>query len=64
MSEAGDPRQAWRRVTTWLEQHAPDVFDPRPKNGPVRVWARANGFLVSDRGRIPASIREAYEATL
>ena len=28
----------------------------------VRQWARANGHKVSDRGRIPASVREAYEA--
>ncbi len=28
----------------------------------VREWARANGHTVPDRGRIPADIREAYEA--
>ena len=28
----------------------------------VREWARANGYEVSDRGRIPASVREAYDA--
>jgi hypothetical protein len=36
------------------------------QNGPdlaaVREWARANGHSVSDRGRIPAAIREAYAA--
>ncbi|MEU0235955.1 MULTISPECIES: histone-like nucleoid-structuring protein Lsr2 [unclassified Streptomyces] len=37
--------------------------DPRPEDRPVRLWARANGYLVNDRGRIPASIREAYEAS-
>ncbi|MFG2780377.1 histone-like nucleoid-structuring protein Lsr2 [Streptomyces prunicolor] len=37
-------------------------LDPRPEDEPVRLWARANGYLVNDRGRIPASIREAYEA--
>ncbi len=30
----------------------------------IRLWAHANGYLVNDRGRIPASIREAYEASL
>lgn len=30
--------------------------------GTVREWARANGYDVADRGRIPASILEAYEA--
>ncbi|MBQ9918656.1 MAG: Lsr2 family protein, partial [Microbacterium sp.] len=28
----------------------------------VREWARANGHTVSDRGRIPASVLEAYGA--
>lgn len=27
----------------------------------IREWARTNGHAVSDRGRIPASIVEAYE---
>lgn len=28
----------------------------------VRDWAKQNGFTVSDRGRVPASVLEAYEA--
>lgn len=28
----------------------------------VREWARANGHQVPDRGRIPADVREAYDA--
>lgn len=28
----------------------------------IREWAVANGHEVSDKGRIPAPIREAYEA--
>ncbi|MEU7302221.1 Lsr2 family protein [Streptomyces sp. NPDC007206] len=27
----------------------------------IRVWAKENGYEVNDRGRVPASIREAYE---
>ncbi|MET7381542.1 Lsr2 family protein [Streptomyces sp. NPDC005526] len=27
----------------------------------IRAWAKENGFEVNDRGRVPASIREAYE---
>ncbi|MGW7266258.1 Lsr2 family DNA-binding protein [Streptomyces sp. NPDC054842] len=38
-------------------------LDPRPEDEPVRLWARANGYLVNDRGRVPAAIREAYEAS-
>lgn len=30
--------------------------------GPVREWAKANGHQVSERGRVPASVLEAYEA--
>jgi hypothetical protein len=28
----------------------------------VREWARANGFEVADRGRIPRAVTEAYSA--
>ena len=28
----------------------------------AREWLRSNGHEVSDRGRIPASVREAFEA--
>lgn len=28
----------------------------------VREWARANGHTVSDRGRVPAAVQEAYAA--
>ncbi len=27
----------------------------------VRQWARDNGYEVSERGRVPANIREAYD---
>lgn len=26
----------------------------------IREWAARNGYVVSDRGRIPATVREAY----
>lgn len=28
----------------------------------VRAWARSNGHQISERGRVPASILEAYDA--
>lgn len=28
----------------------------------IREWARSNGHKVPERGRIPAEVREAYEA--
>ncbi|MFE6766682.1 histone-like nucleoid-structuring protein Lsr2 [Streptomyces sp. NPDC057689] len=43
------------------QQQPPYVQDAQPQgDDAVRVWARANGYLVNDRGRIPAAIREAY----
>lgn len=33
-----------------------------PSAGEVREWARENGWEVSDRGRVPAEVREAYDA--
>jgi len=32
-----------------------------PSTAQVRDWARSNGYQVSDRGRISADIRAAYE---
>jgi Lsr2 len=38
----------------------------RSQSGPsaaeIRDWARSNGYDVPDRGRIPAEIRDAFEA--
>ena len=34
----------------------------REQAGAIRDWARKNGHSVSDRGRIPASVVDAYEA--
>lgn len=32
------------------------------KNAEIREWARANGYTVSDRGRIPAEVKAAFDA--
>lgn len=32
-----------------------------PSTEVVRKWAQSNGYEVKERGRIPASIREAYD---
>lgn len=34
----------------------------RERSGDIRAWARAAGIAISDRGRIPASVLEQYEA--
>lgn len=33
----------------------------RPDAADIRTWARSNGHVVSDRGRIPDSVVTAYE---
>jgi nucleoid-associated protein Lsr2 len=33
-----------------------------PSASQVREWARAHGYEVSDRGRVPADVRAAYDA--
>jgi Lsr2 len=34
---------------------------PRNDVSEVRTWARANGYNVNDRGRVPAGVVEAYD---
>ena len=34
----------------------------RERGGDIRAWAKGQGITVSDRGRIPASVVEQYEA--
>jgi hypothetical protein len=34
----------------------------RNNTAAIRAWARAHGHPVSDRGRIPAAVRQAYDA--
>lgn len=33
-----------------------------PSSKEIRDWARSNGFEVSDRGRVSAEIRQAFDA--
>jgi hypothetical protein len=34
----------------------------RDRSDGIRAWAKAHGIAVSDRGRIPASVAEQYQA--
>jgi hypothetical protein len=36
----------------------------REPSGAIRAWAKAQGIAVSDRGRIPASVVEQYQAAI
>jgi LDH2 family malate/lactate/ureidoglycolate dehydrogenase len=35
----------------------------RQRSGDIRAWAKTQGITVSERGRIPASVVQQYEAT-
>jgi hypothetical protein len=43
-------------------QRRPRTSSGRQRSGDVRAWAKKQGIAVSDRGRIPASVVEQYEA--
>ncbi len=34
----------------------------RQRSADIRAWAKQHGLVVSERGRIPASVAEQYEA--
>jgi hypothetical protein len=43
------------------------VQDGRRRTGqrdyaPIRTWAKQNGYEISDRGRVPATVLDAYDA--
>ena len=58
VARSGDQRQATRstrRTSTGSKRGA------KRSNSDVREWARAQGYEVSDRGRIPAGIIAEFE---
>lgn len=42
-------------------KQAPRASADREQTKAIREWARQNGFELSDRGRIPATVIEAFE---
>src|ERR1700733_9693956 len=66
--------RAFRKKLTPFVEHARKA-GPGQRRGPartassrqrsvdIRAWAKATGLAVSDRGRIPASVVDQYEAT-
>ena len=54
-----DGRGRSQRQTAMTEKTA---RSSREETHAIREWARANGHQVSDRGRIPKSVIEAYQA--
>jgi len=49
-------RRGGRKATSTTSSN----LGPSPRL--VRDWARSNGYEVSDRGRVPADVLQAYEA--
>jgi hypothetical protein len=54
-------RGGGRRRTGARQARAQSPAD-REKNQEIRAWARENGYNVSDRGRIPSDIIDAFHA--
>jgi hypothetical protein len=49
-----------KQPETQPEQAVASGSTGSPSNADLRIWARHNGFTVSDRGRVPAAIVTAY----
>lgn len=59
----GHARKAGGRRTTGRRASAASASSSSGGDtGAIREWARANGYKVSDRGRVSAEVREAYAA--
>jgi len=53
-------RRSARRGAPGQGQQTPPRAGRAASNADVRAWARQNGLTVSDRGRVPASVLNAY----
>jgi hypothetical protein len=51
-----------RKVGARQRRQATRTASSRERGGAIRAWAKDEGIKVSDRGRIPASVVEQYEA--
>lgn len=49
------------QIRSYRSMNTPNVAATRQANQKVRVWATQNGYDLSERGRIPQHIMEAYE---
>ncbi len=56
----GHARRAGGRRTTARRPRSSGRSGGSGDASKIREWARANGYTVSDRGRIPAEVAEAY----
>jgi len=51
-----------RKAGTRQRRRPARTASSRQRGGAIRAWAKEQGISVSDRGRIPASVIEQYEA--
>ncbi len=51
-----------RRTGSGKKSRRATVTSIGPSTKQIRDWARSNGYTVSDRGRVSADIREAFDA--
>jgi hypothetical protein len=58
---AGGARQSRTTATTGRTARSTTSSTDREQTAAIREWARQNGHQVSDRGRIPHSVIEAYQ---
>ncbi|WP_235736933.1 histone-like nucleoid-structuring protein Lsr2 [Nocardioides alcanivorans] len=56
----GHARRVSGRRTTGRRSGGAAASGPSPSD--IRDWARSNGYEVSERGRVSAEIRQAYDA--
>jgi hypothetical protein len=63
MADAFGPYiKAARKVGASRRRRSPRVPHEGPSAGEVRQWAKDNGYEVNERGRVPAEVRQAYDA--
>ena len=51
-----------RRAGRGLRRRPGRTASSRERSADIRAWAKDQGITVSDRGRIPASVAEQYDA--
>lgn len=51
-----------RRATGGPSRQGERTASVRQRSADIRAWAKEHGIAVSERGRIPASVAEQYEA--
>jgi hypothetical protein len=53
--------QNGRKVGRGRGGRAKQLAAPSEDTAAIRAWAKEHGYKVSERGRVPADVREAYE---